>query len=148
VTLGKLFPESPELQGRTEPAYFGGPVDVGVPSVVFHSTTAPERALRVYGNVYLTFDSDLITKVFQNSQPASLPHLFLGRAQWAPAQLESEMERGSWYRVRAQGNLIFGNNLQGLWRKLHDQAAPRKYIQYREPDSHSRAAILNTPLSD
>ncbi|HVA02070.1 MAG TPA: YqgE/AlgH family protein [Terriglobia bacterium] len=133
MTLGKLFPESPALQDRTEPAYFGGPVDIGVPSVVFHSPTAPQQALRVYGNVYLTFDSDLIAKVFQRSQPASIPHLFLGRAQWAPAQLENEVQRGSWYRVRADGNLIFSTNLQGLWRRLHDQAAPSKYIQYRLP---------------
>ena len=122
VTLGKLFPESPAFQNRTEPAYFGGPVDVRVPSVVFRSPTVPKEALQLYGNVYLTFDSDLIDTLFQNAQPASIPHLFLGRAQWAPAQLENEVQRGSWYRVRAEGDLIFSSNPQGLWRTLHDRA--------------------------
>ncbi len=133
LTLGKLFPESPALKNRTEPAYFGGPVDVRVPSVVFHSVTAPERALRLYGNVYLTFDPDLITTLLKNSQEASTPRLFLGRAQWAPAQLQNEMRQGAWYRVRAEGNLIFSSNPQRLWRTLHDRAAPSKYIQYRIP---------------
>jgi len=133
VTLGKLFPDSPELQNRTEPAYFGGPVDVRVPSVVFHSPTAPERALHLYGDVYLTFDPDVIATAFQNSEPASIPHLFLGRAQWAPAQFKNEIQRGSWYRVRAESDLIFNANPQGLWRTLHDRAAPSKYIRYRLP---------------
>jgi putative transcriptional regulator len=133
MTLGKLFPESPELKNRTEPAYFGGPVDVRVPSVVFHSPTAPKQALRLYGDVYLTFDPDVIATAFQNAQPASIPHLFLGRAQWAPAQLENEIQRGSWYRVHAEGNLIFSSNPHGMWRTLHDRAAPSKYIQYRLP---------------
>ena len=146
MTLGKLFPDSPVLQNRTEPAYFGGPVDVGVPSVVFHSSNPPEHALQIYGNVYLTFDSDLINTLFQNAQPASLPHLFLGRSQWAPAQLENEVKRGSWYRVRAQGDLIFSSNLQGLWRRLHDQAAPSKYIRYRLPAGRSRATALKTAV--
>lgn len=133
VTLSKLFPDSPALKSRTEPAYFGGPVDVRVPSVVFHSPEAHEQALRLYGNVYLTFDPDLITTVFQNAQGASIPRLFLGRAQWAPAQLQNEMRQGSWYRVHASGNLIFSSNPQQLWRRLHTRAAPSKYIQYRLP---------------
>lgn len=148
MTLGKLFPDSPALQSRTEHAYFGGPVDVGVPCAVFHTSNPPEHALRVYGNVYLTFDSDSINNIFQNAPPNSTPHLFLGRAQWAPGQLENEIARGSWYRVQAQGDLIFGSNIQGLWRKLHDQAAPSKYIQYRLPANRSHAKVLTTALSD
>jgi putative transcriptional regulator len=135
MTLGKLFPESPALKDRTEPAYFGGPVGVRVPSVVFHSRTAPERALRLYGNVYLTFDPDLITTAFQNSQQASSPRLFLGRAQWAPAQLQNEIRVGSWYRIEAEGDLIFTSDPERLWRTLHDRAAPSKYIKYRLPAS-------------
>src|SRR5512146_2618931 len=42
LTVGKLFPDPPELRGRTESAYFGGPVDIRTPSIVFRSSAAPQ----------------------------------------------------------------------------------------------------------
>jgi putative transcriptional regulator len=133
ITLWKLFPETPEFKGGTETAYFGGPVHISAPSVVFHSKTAPEHAVRLYGDVYLSFDPDEIDAAFQNSQQASSRRLFLGRAQWAPGQLQNEFQRGSWYRVEDAVDLVFSPNPEALWRKLHDRAAPSKYIRYRLP---------------
>lgn len=138
LTLGKLFPDSPELKDRTERAYFGGPVDVSTPSVVFRSQKEPDKAVRLYGDVYLTFDSDLISSAFQTPKQGSGPRLFLGRAQWAPGQLENETRTGGWYRIKAEGDLVFSSDPDNLWRKLHDRAAPSKYIQYREPSGSSQ----------
>jgi putative transcriptional regulator len=133
LTLGRLFPDSPELKARTEHAYFGGPVDVRTPSVVFRSQKEPGNAVRLYGSVYLTFDSDLISNAFQSSKPGSGPRLFLGRAQWAPGQLDNEIRLGGWYRIKAEGDLVFSPNPDNLWRTLHARAAPSKYIRYRLP---------------
>ena len=130
TTVGKLFPDTPELQGRTESAYFGGPVDIRTPSIVFRSSTAPENAIRLYGKVYLTFDSDLIIKAFQGPQSGSGTRLFLGRAQWAPGQLQNEIQRGSWYRIQADGDPVFSSHPENLWPTLHSRAAPSKYIRY------------------
>ncbi len=133
ITLRKLFPDVPGLQKRSEPAYFGGPVDMRFPSAAFHSAKAPAKSLRLYGDVYLTFDAKAISDAFQASQSTSVARLFLGRAQWAPGQLQNEIRQGAWYRIHAEGNLIFSSNPQGLWQKLHDGAAPRKYIRYLQP---------------
>jgi putative transcriptional regulator len=133
MTLGKLFPDTPELQGRTEFAYFGGPVDVRTPSIVFQSSTAPKNAIRLYGNVYLTFDSDLITRAFQGAPSGSRARLFLGRAQWSPGQLQNEIRRGGWYRIQADGDLVFSSHPDNLWSTLHSRAAPSKYIRYDFP---------------
>jgi putative transcriptional regulator len=147
LTLGKLFPDSPELKDRTEPAYFGGPVDVRTPSIVFRSSKAPDNAVRLFGNVYLTFDADLISKAFQGPQPDSSARLFLGRAQWAPSQLQNEIRLGGWYRMQAEGNLVFSPHPDNLWPTLHAQAAPSKYIRYRLPagtpwPSTRKAAVM------
>ncbi len=139
VTLDKLFPDTPEFRNWAVPAYFGGPVDVRIPSVVFRSPTAPEHAVQLYGNVYLTFDYDLISKVFKNPQQASGPRMFLGRAQWSPNQLQNEIARGSWYRLQADGDLIFTSQPDSLWRILHARAKPSKYIRYRLPSGNPRA---------
>jgi putative transcriptional regulator len=133
LTLGKLFPDSPELKGRTEHAYFGGPVAVRTPSMVFRSRTPLDNGVRLYGNVYLTLDSDLITRAFQNQQASAGPRLFLGRAQWAPGQLRNEIRQGGWYRIKADGDVVFSPHPEDLWPTLHSRAAPSKYIRYRLP---------------
>lgn len=133
VTLGKLLPTRPEFRNRTDLAYFGGPVDIRVPSVVFRSSTAPENAVRLYGHVYLTFDAHLISRAFKSPQPDSKPRLFLGRAQWYPGQLQNEIRRGGWYRIQADGDLVFSSHPENLWRTLHARAAPSKYIRFRLP---------------
>lgn len=141
VTLGRLFPNTPEFKNLNEPAYFGGPVDVRIPSVVFRSASVPEHAVQLYDNVYMTFDYDLISRVFQGRQQFSEPRMFLGRAQWSPAQLQNEIDRGSWYRVQAEGDLIFTSHPDTLWRTLHARAAPSKYIRYRIPSGSSQPAV-------
>lgn len=147
LTVGKLFPDAPELQGRTESAYFGGPVDIRTPSIVFRSPKEPQNAVKLYGKVYLTFDSDLIIKAFQGAQPGSSTRMFLGRAQWAPGQLQNEIQRGSWYRIQADGNLVFSSHPENLWSTLHSRAAPSKYIRYDFPSggrqpSTRKAAVM------
>ena len=108
-------------------------MDIRTPSIVFRSTTAPENAVKLFAGVYLTFDSDMIAKAFQASQAAAKTRLFLGRAQWAPGQLDNEIRRGGWYRIQAEGNLVFSSHPEGLWRTLHARATPSKYIEYRLP---------------
>ena len=147
LTLGRLFPESPAMKGRKELAYFGGPVGVRTPSAVFRSSTEPSSAVRLYGNVYLTFDSDLIAKTFDDLQTASHARLFLGRAQWAPGQLRNEIRQGGWYRIQAEGDLVFSPHPDNLWPTLHSRAAPSKYIRYwlpptaRKPSTRKPAAM-------
>lgn len=143
LTVGKLFPDSPELKGRTESAYFGGPVDVRTPSIVFQSSTAPENAIKLYGNVYLTFDSDLITKAFQGPRSGSRTRLFLGRAQWAPGQLQNEIRQEGWYRIQAEGDLVFSPHPENLWSTLHSRAAPSKYIRYQVPPGGNQPSTRN-----
>lgn len=137
MSLGKLFPKSPAFENRTDHAYFGGPVDVGIASLVFQSPKAPEHAFHVYGDVYLTFDSSLISTVLQTSQPNSKVRLFLGRAQWGPGQLRNEMREGGWYRLEGAGNLIFSTAPQSLWLRLHSRAKPSNYIKFHVPSGAS-----------
>lgn len=141
VTLDRLFPSTPEFENRTEPAYFGGPVDVRFPSVVFRSLTVPKRAVRLYDDVYLTFDHDLIIRLYQNSQKPATPRMFLGRAQWAPAQLQNEIRRGGWYKVHADADLLFTAHPHDIWQTLHNRAAPSKYIRYQLPSGNQLRAM-------
>ena len=135
VPLHDLFEDSPALQKRDATAYFGGPVDVeiGAQSAIFRSKTPPKSAIPVFGDVYVAFDPDTIATLVGDSQQASSLRVFLGRAQWAPAQLEIEMAKGAWYSVRGSADPIFGKFPEAVWRSLVDQAEPRPVAQYEPP---------------
>ncbi len=51
--------------------------------------------------------------------------IFTGYAGWGPKQLEGEMEQGSWVVVPADGNVIFGIDVQELWERLAPMTMPK-----------------------
>ena len=132
VPLRDLFDDSPALQKRDATAYFGGPVDVeiGARSAIFRSATSPKNATLVFGDVYVTFDPSTIAALVENVQQASTLRVFLGRAQWAPAQLENEMAKGGWYSVRGGADSISSKFPEAEWHTLLDQAEPRPLVKY------------------
>jgi len=146
LPLAKLFPESPALKNRSESAYMGGPVDMAKPSLVFHAPKPPRQAMLLYDDVYLSFDPKLISKLLQNPKQTGDLRLFLGRAQWAPEQLEGEALRGSWYSLRAEGEVIFDHDSEHLWKRLHERAQPPTSVENRMAQPSWR--LLRTAPAD
>lgn len=124
LPLLKIFPESPVLKNSSDTAFMGGPVDLGTPALVFHSTNPPRDAMPLYDDVYLSFDPELISRRLKDPKQSGDLRLFLGRAQWAPAQLQGEAMEGSWYNLRAEGNVILDHDCEHLWDRLHGRAKP------------------------
>ncbi len=125
IKVRDVFPDSPALQKIDAMAYFGGPVDADVVarSAIFRSKTPPKDATPVFGDVYVSFDSDTIAALAGKSQQAATLRVFLGRAQWDPVQFENEVARGSWHSSPAQ-------------RGFHLQRVSRKSVA--RPDRQSR----------
>ncbi len=143
LTLNKIFPDSPTLKNSTEDAYLGGPVDPDTGALAFHSTKPPKQAMLLYDDVYLTFDSKQITKLLRDAKVTGDLRLFLGRAQWAPEQLQGEALEGSWYSLRAEGNIIFEHDPENLWKRMHARAQPPSKVENFKPsplNAKARAA--------
>jgi putative transcriptional regulator len=118
ITLAQVFPKVTELKDSTDPVYFGGPVEVATPAVLFRSTKSFKQAFRLTGDLYISFDGALIESILKKKRrEVSQVRLFLGRSQWAAEQLGDEMESGSWYGEKEENNVIFSAD-QDLWRKL------------------------------
>lgn len=133
LPLLKIFPESPALKDRSENAYLGGPVDMDVPSLIFHAPKPPKQAILLYEDVYLSFDSQVISELLQGPKQSGNLRLFLGRSQWAPEQLQGEALRGSWYSLRAEGDVVFDRDSEHQWDRLHERARPPSSVENRLP---------------
>jgi putative transcriptional regulator len=124
VALSDVFPEDDVLKNRTETVYFGGPVEPLAPSIIFRSSRAISHATLLFGDIYVSFDRDFIREQLKKAGETQDLHLFVGRSQWAPEQLQHEVVEGAWDSVLAETNLIFSASPQTLWRKLFERAEP------------------------
>jgi putative transcriptional regulator len=138
VALSDIFPDDQALQNRSETVYFGGPVEPWAPGVILRSSEPITKAALLFGDIYVSFDPDFIRELLKETEKTRDLRLFVGRSQWAPAQLQNEMAMGAWYSVRAETNLIFSATTQYLWRKLLDRA---------EPVPVAKVADVHVPMS-
>jgi putative AlgH/UPF0301 family transcriptional regulator len=118
ITLHKLFPKIAVYKDGTAVAYFGGPVDLKTGGVLFRSTREFKQAFHLTGDLYVTFNADLIEKVLKKPKEVTDLRLFLGRSQWWPDQLADEMERGSWFGEKEANSVIFRRDSANVWIEL------------------------------
>jgi len=124
--LSELLPDSPVLKNRTDAAYFGGPVDVDEPALVFRTAGAPEHAMQLFDGVYVSVGPGLVAGLLKDRALVKDLRLYFGRAQWSREQLHGEMLRGSWYVVPADPAFVFSADPKHVWRALVERAQLRR----------------------
>jgi len=143
MKLNDLFPNTAPFSKRSDPAYFGGPVDIGTPLVVSNSTHAPDGATLLFNDVYLSVDPQEILSLFKNSPESKTVRLYLGRAQWTDEQLHAEMLENSWYNVPSDPAFVFSADPTRVWRTL---VARAQAIQASAPHLHNPGAPMLLPI--
>jgi len=143
ITLHVLFPKNPayKYKNESEVAYFGGPVDMKTVGVLFRSTKAFKPAVHLSGDLYVTFDPNLIEKIMKKPKEISNARLFLGRSQWGPDQLAGEMERGSWFGEKKANSVVFRPDTANVWRELIEELDPGNVAQARNFRSSSAGGM-------
>jgi putative transcriptional regulator len=124
ISLSKVFPKEKSLRDRADTVYFGGPVDTESPGAVFRAAKPAKQAFHLFDDLYVTFDSDFIVDLLKKTKNDGSVRVFLGRAQWAPEQLEGEMLLRGWYSEHAESSLIFSTAPQTVWHILFQRAEP------------------------
>ena len=115
VTLGQLFPDIANMPLRDERVYFGGPVEIGALSFLVRSPTAPEHAVNIIADVYLSRDRDLLRTLLEHRATRDTVRVFIGYAGWEPDQLENEVARGDWKGTPASPDTIFAPGHEHPW---------------------------------
>jgi len=133
VPLVRLFPQIPSLKTKNQRAYFGGPVGVHESIALFSSPRVPKLAIRLFGSVCMSLDSNMMERLLKDSRSGQQLRLFLGRAQWSQEQLQGELQSGAWVALHANSNLIFSRNPESLWRTLLKRARPGSLVEYTVP---------------
>jgi putative AlgH/UPF0301 family transcriptional regulator len=80
VTLQKLLPNSPGLKNGSDPAYFGGPVDVEAPAIVFRASRPMSKSLWLGDSTYVTLDPETASGLLKTPAGIQDERLYLGRA--------------------------------------------------------------------
>ena len=130
--LSELLPDSPVLKNRTDDAYFGGPVDLDEPALVFRAEGAPKHAMALFDGVYVSVGPGYVAGQLKDRTLKEL-RLYFGRAQWSREQLHGEMLRGSWYVVPADPVFVFSADPKHVWRALVERAQMRRASRHSMP---------------
>jgi putative transcriptional regulator len=118
VPLSKVFGDLKEASKRNDPVYIGGPVELNSVLALLKTSSKPEGANRVFGDVYLISNKDLLTETLASRVEATVFHAYVGYAGWGPNQLEHEVDLGAWHIMPADAGTVFHADPDSLWERL------------------------------
>jgi putative transcriptional regulator len=82
------------------------------------SSTQPEDAKLVFGDVYLVASKALLQKTLAAKTDAAVFHVYVGYAGWGRGQLEHEVSLGAWHILPADSASVFHSDPDSVWPRL------------------------------
>ncbi len=148
VPLDRVFPGQEKASQHR--LHYGGPVAPGQIVFMVRGEVAPEAAITLAERLFLSSDSNSLSRLIDAATPASRLRVFNGFASWAPDQLENEIDRGDWHLLPVDADVLFAEPLDGLWLKLWRRATqlmvrmppPRLHVALGETDYFRLQAAL------
>ena len=130
--LVDIAPDWPGAADFKQQIYSGGPVMRQVLVALFESKDEPKaRAFRVLPKVYVSMHPGNLEPLI--ARPPARMRLYAGFSGWAPRQLESEVDRGTWFMLRATEDVIFRKDTTGMWQELVEKAQGSRTFQDSPP---------------
>lgn len=98
--------------------FIGGPVGQSILSVIFKVKHEQEGSIMIMPDMYLDFGirSGDANRYFSSDTEAA--RIYSGYAGWAAGQLETEINRGAWYLLNGDPDLLFEARPDNLWETL------------------------------
>jgi putative transcriptional regulator len=135
VPISRVFHDLKEASGRSDPVYIGGPVELNSVLALLKSASKPQGAERVFGDVYLISNRDLLTQTLASRAEATVFHTYIGYAGWGSGQLEHEVELGAWHIMPADVGTVFHADPDSVWEHLIRRTETQIANVYQPPKS-------------
>ena len=120
TAVSTLFPQSELKDEHSRQLYFGGPLSKQSLLFLISSKKQPEASLRIFDDVFLSADSNVLQQVLRHPRPFAGLRVFSGYAGWKPGQLEAEVKKGYWLLREADTEILFNTEPGLIWRTLLD----------------------------
>jgi len=112
--LSHLEIDNTEIEPRTTPVLFGGPVQKGQGMVIHNSDTPWKTSLQLSPKLFLTTSTDILETIGSERGPKNAI-VTLGYSGWDAGQLEQEIAENSWLTVAADDDILFHTAAEDRW---------------------------------
>lgn len=98
------------------PIYFGGPVEPYRSFTLHSRDVMPKHSVPLDDDTAFNVEDDVLQALAEDAAPKRLIFV-LGYSGWAAGQLEGELDRGDWYVVAPEPDLVFGTEPERMWER-------------------------------
>src|SRR5260221_12666102 len=123
-SLASLFPEHPPSKLVRDPVYFGGPMlRQAIFAVVHIDHTPGPGSIQVLKELFLATQGTVVDHIIE--QTPNEARYYVGYVACRPGELRQEGDRGLWYVLEADPELVFGKDPASLWEECPRPARGR-----------------------
>jgi len=116
-SLASLFPEHAPSKLVRDPVYFGGPMlRQAVFAVVHIDHTPGPGSIQMMKELFLATQGAVVDHIIEETPNEA--RYYVGYVAWRPGELRQEIDRGLWYVLDADPDIIFRKDPGGLWEEL------------------------------
>jgi len=120
-SLASLFPEHAPSKLVRDPVYFGGPMlRQAVFAVVHIDHTPGPGSIQLMKDLFLATQGKVVDHIIEETPNQA--RYYVGYVAWRPGELRQEVDRGLWYVLDADPDLVFRKDPEGLWEELLSRA--------------------------
>jgi putative transcriptional regulator len=135
LALSRILEGLPGIKDRSDPAYLGGPVQVGAVTALLQSPDKIDGADHVFGAVYLISTKTLLEQTLARRPDPQVFHVYLGYAGWDNDQLRKEVELGAWFIFPGDAAAVFNSDPGSLWPQMI-RKTQQKFADSKPGSSH------------
>ena len=116
-SLSSLFPEHAPSKLVKDPVYFGGPMlRQAVFAVVHIDHTPGPGSIQMMKELFLATQGAVVDHIIEETPNEA--RYYVGYVAWRPGELRQEVDRGLWYVLDADPDLVFRKDPGSLWEEL------------------------------
>lgn len=120
-TLSSLFPEHEPSKKVADPVYIGGPFSRRALFAVVRADENPGGgSIMLMKNLYFAMNVQTVDKIIETTPNEA--RYFVGYVGWRPGELRQEIDRGLWFVLNPDTDLLFRKDMDGVWEELVRQA--------------------------